>query len=130
MLSRMGGMDVEEVAATDPEAMRMLHVDPLIGFQEFQGRRLAFESGIAADVIRPVGALLSKLYEVFEAEDATLGGGQPAVDHQVSREAIALDAKVTVDGNALFATPTSPSCATSRPRTSRSAWRPSADSPT
>ena len=55
MLSRMGGMDVEEVAETDPEAMRMLHVDPLLGFQDFHGRRLAFESGIAEDVIRPVG---------------------------------------------------------------------------
>ena len=72
MLSRMGGMDVEEVAETDPEAMRMLHVDPLIGFQDFHGRRLAFEAGIAADVIRPVGAMLGKLYEVFVAEDATL----------------------------------------------------------
>ena len=45
MLSRMGGMDVEEVAEKDPEAMRMLHVDPLLGFQDFHGRRLAFESG-------------------------------------------------------------------------------------
>jgi succinyl-CoA synthetase beta subunit len=104
MLSRMGGMDVEEVAATDPEAMRMLHVDPLIGFQEFQGRRLAFESGIAADVIRPVGALLGKLYEVFEAEDATLVEVNPLLITK-SREAIALDAKVTVDGNALFRHP-------------------------
>ena len=41
----MGGMDVEEVAETDPEAMRMLHVDPLLGFQDFHGRRLAFEAG-------------------------------------------------------------------------------------
>jgi succinyl-CoA synthetase beta subunit len=104
MLSRMGGMDVEEVAATDPEAMRMLHVDPLIGFQEFQGRRLAFESGIAADVIRPVGALLAKLYEVFEAEDATLVEVNPLLIAK-SREAIALDAKVTIDGNALFRHP-------------------------
>ena len=47
MLSRMGGMDVEEIAETDPEAMRMLHVDPLLGFQDFHGRRLAFEAGIA-----------------------------------------------------------------------------------
>ncbi len=101
MLSRMGGMDVEEVADTDPEAMRMLHVDPLIGFQEFQGRRLAFESGIAADVIRPVGAMLAKLYEVFEAEDATLVEVNPLLINK-AREAIALDAKVTVDGNALF----------------------------
>jgi succinyl-CoA synthetase beta subunit len=72
MLSRMGGMDVEQVAETDPAAMRMLHVDPLIGFQDFQGRRLAFEAGIAADVIRPVGAMLAQLYDVFVREDATL----------------------------------------------------------
>src|SRR5215216_5568292 len=61
MLSRMGGMDVEEVAEKDPEAMRMVHVDPLMGFQDFHGRRLGFESGIAADVIRPVGSMLARL---------------------------------------------------------------------
>jgi succinyl-CoA synthetase beta subunit len=55
MLSRMGGMDVEEVAETDPEAMRMLHVDPLLGLQDFHGRRLAFESGIAEDVAQAGG---------------------------------------------------------------------------
>src|SRR5919106_3117849 len=65
MLSRMGGMDVEEIAAKDPTAMAKLHVDPLIGFQEFHGRRLAFEAGIADDVIRPVGPLLAKVYEGF-----------------------------------------------------------------
>ncbi len=104
MLSRMGGMDVEEVAATDPEAMRMLHVDPLIGFQDFHGRRLAFESGIASDVIRPVGAMLARLYAVFEAEDATLVEINPLLITK-SREVVALDAKVTIDGNALFRHP-------------------------
>ena len=53
-------MDVEEVAETDPEAMRMLHVDPLLGLQDFHGRRLAFESGIAEDVIRPGGRACSR----------------------------------------------------------------------
>ena len=104
MLSRMGGMDVEEVAETDPEAMRMLHVDPLIGFQDFQGRRLAFEAGIAADVIRPVGAMLATLYEVFVAEDATLVEINPLLVTK-SREVVALDAKVTIDANALFRHP-------------------------
>jgi succinyl-CoA synthetase beta subunit len=104
MLSRMGGMDVEEVAEKDPEAMRMLHVDPLIGFQDFHGRRLAFESGIAADVIRPVGAMLAKLYDVFVAEDATLVEVNPLLITK-AREVVALDAKVTVDGNALFRHP-------------------------
>jgi succinyl-CoA synthetase beta subunit len=104
MLSRMGGMDVEEVAERDPEAMRMVHVDPLIGFQDFHGRRLAFEAGIAGDLIRPVGALLGKLYEVFVREDATLVEVNPLLVTD-EREVVALDAKVTVDGNALWRHP-------------------------
>ncbi|MGH2780408.1 MAG: ADP-forming succinate--CoA ligase subunit beta [Thermoleophilaceae bacterium] len=104
MLSRMGGMDVEEVAETDPEAVRMLHVDPLIGFQDFHGRRLAFEAGIAADVIRPVGRMLGKLYEVFEREDATLVEVNPLLVTK-GREVVALDAKVTIDASALFRHP-------------------------
>jgi succinyl-CoA synthetase beta subunit len=101
MLSRMGGMDVEEIAETDPKAIVRLHVDPLLGFQDFHGRRLAFDSGIAADVIRPVGALLARLYETFIAEDAMLVEVNPLLVTK-SRDVVALDAKVTVDGNALF----------------------------
>jgi succinyl-CoA synthetase beta subunit len=104
MLSRMGGMDVEAVAEQDPEAMRMVHVDPLIGFQDFHGRRLAFEAGIAADVIRPVGAMLGKLYAVFVAEDATLVEVNPLLITK-AREVVALDAKVTIDDNALYRHP-------------------------
>ncbi len=104
MLSRMGGMDVEAVAEQDPEAMRMLHVDPLIGFQDFHGRRLAYEAGIAADVIRPVGAMLGKLYDVFVAEDATLVEVNPLLITK-AREVVALDAKVTIDDNALYRHP-------------------------
>jgi succinyl-CoA synthetase beta subunit len=104
MLSRMGGMDVEEVAETDPEAMRMLHVDPLLGLQDFHGRRLAFESGIAEDVVRPVGAMLAKLYLVFVNEDATLVEVNPLLITK-GREVVALDAKVTIDDNALFRHP-------------------------
>jgi succinyl-CoA synthetase beta subunit len=104
MLSRMGGMDVEAVAEQDPEAMRMVHVDPLIGFQDFHGRRLAFEAGIAADVIRPVGAMLGKLYGAFVAEDATLVEVNPLLITK-AREVVALDAKVTIDDNALYRHP-------------------------
>src|SRR5215207_4010088 len=101
MLSRMGGMDVEEIAERDPKAMAKLHVDPLIGFQDFHGRRLAFEAGIAEDVVRPVGSLLGRLYEVFVAEDAMLVEVNPLLVTG-SRDVVALDAKVTVDGNALY----------------------------
>jgi succinyl-CoA synthetase beta subunit len=104
MLSKMGGMDVEAVAETDPEAMRMLHVDPLLGLQDFHGRRLAFESGIADDVVRPVGAMLARLYDVFVREDATLVEVNPLLVTK-GRDVVALDAKVTVDDNALFRHP-------------------------
>ena len=100
MLSRMGGMDVEEIAERDPNAIVRLHVDPLLGFQDFHARRLAFDSGIAADVIRPVGALLAGLYETFIAEDAMLVEVNPLLVTK-DRKVVALDAKVTVDANAL-----------------------------
>ncbi len=104
MLSRMGGMDVEEIAAKDPKAIARLHVDPLVGFQDFHGRRLAFESGVAADVVRPVGAMLAKLYEAFDAEDALLVEVNPLLVTK-DRDVLALDAKVTVDGNSLYRHP-------------------------
>src|SRR4051812_27573267 len=101
MLSRMGGMDVEEIAERDPNAIVRLHVDPLLGFQDFHARRLAYASGIATDVIRPVGALLARLYDTFIAEDAMLVEVNPLLVTG-DRQVVALDAKVTVDGNALF----------------------------
>jgi succinyl-CoA synthetase beta subunit len=104
MLSRMGGMDVEEIAERDPNAIVRIHVDPLIGFQDFHGRRLAFEAGIAADVVRPVGALLARLYDTFVAEDAMLVEVNPLLVTG-DRQVVALDAKVTVDGNSLFRHP-------------------------
>src|SRR4051795_8945975 len=104
MLSRMGGMDVEEIAEKDPNAIVRLHVDALEGFQDFHGRRLAFDSRIAADVVRPVGALLSKLYETFVEEDAVLVEVNPLLVTG-DREVMALDAKVTIDGNSVYRHP-------------------------
>jgi succinyl-CoA synthetase beta subunit len=95
---------VEEIADTDPNAIVRVHVDPLIGFSDFHGRRLAFEAGIAGDVIRPVGALLGKLYDTFVAEDALLVEVNPLLVTG-DREVVALDAKVTIDGNAVFRHP-------------------------
>jgi succinyl-CoA synthetase beta subunit len=104
MLSRMGGMDVEEIADKDPDAIVRVHIDPLLGFSDFVGRRLAFDAQIAGDVVRPVGALLGKLYEAYEREDATLVEVNPLLVTE-DREVVALDAKVTLDGNALFRHP-------------------------
>ena len=101
MLSTKGGMDIEQVATEDPDAIAMLHVDPLLGFQEFHGRRLAFEAGVDADVVRPVSAMLTKLYDVFVGEEATLVEVNPLIVTP-DRDVKALDAKVTLDGNALY----------------------------
>ena len=104
MLSTKGGMDIEEVAETDPGAIARLHIDPLLGYQDFHGRRVAFEAGIDEDVVRPVGAMLAKLYEVFVEEDATLVEVNPLIITP-ERDVKALDAKVTLDDNAMFRHP-------------------------
>jgi succinyl-CoA synthetase beta subunit len=104
MLSTKGGMDIEAVADEDPDAIARLHVDPLLGFQDFHGRRLAFEAGVDSDVVRPVGAMLARLYDVFIAEEATLVEVNPMIVTP-ERGVKALDAKVTLDGNALYRHP-------------------------
>ncbi|MDW5593598.1 ADP-forming succinate--CoA ligase subunit beta [Conexibacter stalactiti] len=104
MLSTQGGMDIEEVAEKTPEALARLHVDPLLGFQDFHGRKLAFAAGIPADLIRPVGAMLTKLYATFVAEEAMLIEVNPLIITP-AREVVALDAKVTLDGNSLYRHP-------------------------
>jgi succinyl-CoA synthetase beta subunit len=104
MLSTKGGMDIEAVAEEDPTAIAKLHVDPLLGFQDFHGRRLAFEAGVDADVVRPVGAMLAKLYDAFVAEEAMLVEVNPLIVTG-DRDVRALDAKVTLDGNSLYRHP-------------------------
>jgi len=101
MLSTKGGMDIEAVADEDPKAIAKLHVDPLLGFQDFHGRRLAFEAGVDEDVIRPIGAMLAKLYEAYTQEEALLIEVNPLIITG-DRQLRALDAKVTLDGNAFF----------------------------
>jgi succinyl-CoA synthetase beta subunit len=101
MLSTKGGMDIEAVAEEDPDAIATLHVDPLLGFQDFHGRRLAFDAGIPEDLVRPTGAMIAKLYEAFAAEDAMLVEVNPLIVTP-ERKLRALDAKVTLDDNALF----------------------------
>jgi len=104
MLSKMGGMDVEEIAAEDPDAIATLHLDPLVGFGDYHGRGLGYRAQISEDVIRPVGALLARLYQTFVAEDAVLVEVNPLLVTP-DRRVLALDAKVTIDGNALFRHP-------------------------
>jgi succinyl-CoA synthetase beta subunit len=104
MFSTKGGMDIEAVADEDPGAIATLHVDPLLGYQQFHGRRLAFEGGVDADLVRPLTAMFERLYEAFVGEDAMLIEVNPLIVTP-ERELRALDAKVTLDGDALFRHP-------------------------
>jgi succinyl-CoA synthetase beta subunit len=104
MFSTRGGMNIEAVAEETPEAIATLHVDPLIGFQPFHGRRLAYESGVDADLVRGVGAFLERLYAAFVAEEAMLVEVNPLIVTP-ERTLVALDAKVTLDDNSLYRHP-------------------------
>jgi len=104
LLSTRGGIDIEQVAAETPEAIASLHVDPLLGFQPYHGRRLAYEAGVDADVVRAVGEFLAALYATFVAEEAMLVEVNPFVITP-EREVRALDAKVTLDDNAMYRHP-------------------------
>lgn len=104
MLSTRGGMDIEAVAEEEPDAIATLHVDPLLGFQDFHGRRLAFEAGVDADLVRPIGAFLARLYSTFVAEETMLVEVNPLIVTP-ERGVAALDAKVTLDDNALLRHP-------------------------
>jgi succinyl-CoA synthetase beta subunit len=104
MLSTRGGVDIEAVAAEDPGAIATLHVDPLVGFKPFHGRRLAFEAGVDADVVAPIAQLLGLMYAAFVGEEAMLVEINPIVITP-ERGVAVLDAKVTLDDNALFRHP-------------------------
>jgi succinyl-CoA synthetase beta subunit len=101
MLSRMGGMDVEEMAERDPEALVRRHIEPGAELDMDTAREIAREAQIDDDVIDGVAELLVKLTDVALAEDATLIEVNPLIITS-DREVVALDAKVTIDGNAVF----------------------------
>jgi succinyl-CoA synthetase beta subunit len=104
LLSAIGGMDIEQVAHDQPEALVRLHIDPLTGFQAHHARRLAYGAGIEEGAIRGVVDILGRLYEGFVALDAMLMEINPLVWTEDGR-VLALDAKVTVDNNSLYRHP-------------------------
>ena len=102
MTSSEGGVDIEHVAETNPEAIRRVAIDPLLGVRPFHAARLF--GAFPEEARKGASALLAKLYEVLVANDATLVEVNPLAllgDGRV----VALDAKVTIDDNALYRHP-------------------------
>ncbi len=104
MLSRMGGMDVEAIAESDPDALVKQHVDPIEGLDDETARDIVSRSGIPDEVAGQVADILVKLVEVARKEDATLIEVNPLILNSAG-EVVLLDAKVTIDGNALYRHP-------------------------
>ena len=104
MFSTEGGMEIEEVAENTPEKLIKHHVDPLEGLSKDEAVKIATEGGADADVIDGVAEALVSLYNVWIEEDATLAEINPLIITP-EREVKALDAKVTLDGNADFRHP-------------------------
>ena len=104
ILSRMGGMNVEEIAETDPDALVRRHVDPSAGLSVDEARTIGIDADIDDDVVDGVAETLVKLYEAFGDNDATLIEVNPLIV-TAAREVVALDAKVTIDNSALFRHP-------------------------
>jgi succinyl-CoA synthetase beta subunit len=101
MASAAGGMEIEEVAATTPEKIFRVAIDPASGFQPYMARELAFSIGLTGDAMRPATQLMTGLYNAFAAKDASLAEINPLVVTADGR-VLALDAKFNIDDNALF----------------------------
>ena len=104
MLTTAGGVEIEEVAAKTPDLIARLHVDPLTGFQPFHARRLCFGAGIPGNEIRQASDIMARAYRAFVETDAMLVEINPLIVTP-DGELRALDAKYTVDDNALYKHP-------------------------
>ncbi len=104
MASAEGGMDIEEVAATSPDKILKVAIDPAVGMQPFQGRRLAFGLGLAGKQVSSAVRFMLGIYRAFEESDASLVEINPLVI-TVDGTVMALDAKMNFDDNALYRHP-------------------------
>lgn len=101
VMSGSGGMEIEEVAKTDPDAIVRISIEPAVGLQAFQARAMAFACGMEAGLVSQAEQLLLGAYRAFRDLDATMLEINPLVVTEEGR-LLALDAKMSFDDNALF----------------------------
>ncbi len=104
MASAAGGMEIEQVAAENPEAIRKEYIDPGMGLEAFQARKLAFALGLKPQQINPAVQFMTALYKAFAQSDGSLVEINPFISCSDGR-LFALDAKMNFDDNALFRHP-------------------------
>lgn len=104
MYSPRGGMDIEAVAAETPEAIFTEEIDPKVGLTPFQARRIAFNLGLSGTAYKNMVKFVDALYKAYSGADASLFEINPVIK-AADGKIFAADAKVVVDGNALFRHP-------------------------
>lgn len=102
--SESGGMEIEEVAARDPDKILKEKVDPLVGFQPFQGRRLAYALNLEPKLVRAASQIMVDLYRMFVENDCSLVEINPLAVTTDGR-IVALDAKLSFDDDTIFRHP-------------------------
>ncbi len=101
MVSEAGGMDIEEVAESTPDKIIRVPVDPGLGLQPYQGRKIAYGLGMDAAQMRPVASMMQALYGIFRENDCSLVEINPLAVTTDGR-VLAADAKIDFDDDALF----------------------------
>jgi succinyl-CoA synthetase beta subunit len=101
MASSAGGMEIEEVAASEPEKILKETIDPAVGLQAFQARKLAFGIGLPKDVVNKAVKFMTALYRAYVDLDASLAEINPFLLTE-DGELYALDAKLNFDDNSMF----------------------------
>jgi succinyl-CoA synthetase beta subunit len=104
MASTEGGMEIEEVAATHPEKILKEQINPAVGWQDYQSRRLGFALGLSGKQVRELGTFLQALTRCYDEMDCSLLEINPLVTTKDGR-VLALDAKVNFDDNAVYRHP-------------------------
>jgi succinyl-CoA synthetase beta subunit len=102
--SAAGGMDIEEVAAKQPEKILSVTIHPAVGLEAYQARELAFGLGFSGAQINEFTAILKALYRLYIEQDASLVEVNPLIVTKAGK-LVALDAKIGIDANALFRHP-------------------------
>jgi succinyl-CoA synthetase beta subunit len=104
MVSTEGGVNIEEVAEENPDAIAREHVDPAFGLHPYQARKVVYEAGVDADVALDVASILTTLYDLYEENDASEIEVNPVMITS-DRDVIAADAVMNIDEDALFRHP-------------------------
>ena len=104
MVSTRGGVNIEEVAASEPDAIVREHVDPAFGMQPYEARKAVYEAGVDREVAGDVASILRTLYDLWDDKDATEIEVNPLMVTS-DGEVVAADAVMNIDGDALFRHP-------------------------